>query len=118
MSTELAAMKPTSYLLNLSRGPVVDQERWSKRWRPAQIAGAALDVLHTEPPAPDDPILVLDNVIITPHASSWSVESAEQLRRDAAENVVVALAGGTPRSVVNRPVARPRSQPTLDQESR
>jgi D-3-phosphoglycerate dehydrogenase len=101
-AAELAAMKPTSYLLNLSRGPVVQQDALVHALTSGQIEGAALDVLTAEPPDPDDPILALDNVIITPHASSWSVESAQQLRHDAAENVVVALSGGQPRSIVNR----------------
>jgi D-3-phosphoglycerate dehydrogenase len=105
-ASELAAMRPTAYLLNLSRGPVVQQEALVAALTAGEIAGAALDVLHTEPPDPADPILALDNVIVTPHSSSWSLESAQQLRRDAAENVVVALSGGTPRSVVNRPVPR------------
>jgi D-3-phosphoglycerate dehydrogenase len=99
---ELAAMKPTSYLLNLSRGPVVQQDALVHALRSGAIEGAALDVLVTEPPDASDPILGLDNVIITPHSSSWSVESAQQLRHDAAENVVVALSGGEPRSIVNR----------------
>ena len=108
-------MRPTSYLLNLSRGPVVQQEALVHALRSGEIEGAALDVLVTEPPAADDPILLLDNVIITPHSSSWSVESALQLRRDAAENVVVALSGGTPRSVVNQP--RPRAVTDTTQTS-
>ncbi len=101
---ELAAMKPTAYLLNLSRGPVVQQDALVGALRGrGRSQGAALDVLDREPPEPDDPILALDNVIVTPHSSSWSVESARQLRHDAAENVVVALSGGRPRSVVNQP---------------
>jgi D-3-phosphoglycerate dehydrogenase len=107
---ELAAMKPTAYLLNLSRGPVVQQEALVHALRSGEIQGAALDVLDREPPDPDDPILALDNVIVTPHASSWSVESALQLRRDAADNVVVALSGGRPRSVVNHPRPRPHRE--------
>jgi D-3-phosphoglycerate dehydrogenase len=101
-AVELAAMKPSASLLNLSRGPVVDQEALVDALRAGEIEGAALDVLTTEPPGRDDPILTLDNVIITPHSSSWSVESSRQLRRDAAQNVVVALSGGQPRSIVNR----------------
>jgi D-3-phosphoglycerate dehydrogenase len=98
----LAAMRPTAYLLNLSRGAVVDQAALVRALTEGRIAGAALDVLTVEPPDPDDPILTLDNVLVTPHSSSWSVESARQLRHDAAENVVAALTGGRPRSVVNR----------------
>jgi D-3-phosphoglycerate dehydrogenase len=98
----LAAMRPTAYLLNLSRGGVVDQAALVRALADGRIAGAALDVLAQEPPDPDDPLLALDNVILTPHSSSWSAESAQQLRRDTAENVVLALTGREPRSVVNR----------------
>jgi D-3-phosphoglycerate dehydrogenase len=98
---QLGAMKASAYLLNLSRGPVVAQDDLVTALRSGTIAGAALDVLATEPPATDDPLLGLDNVILTPHSSSWSVESGRQLRHDAAENVVAALGGGRPRSVVN-----------------
>jgi D-3-phosphoglycerate dehydrogenase / 2-oxoglutarate reductase len=98
----LAAMRPTAYLLNLSRGPVVDQPALVRALADRRIAGAALDVLTAEPPDPDDPLLTLDNVLLTPHSSSWSVESAQQLRRGVAENVVLALTGREPRSVVNR----------------
>jgi D-3-phosphoglycerate dehydrogenase / 2-oxoglutarate reductase len=105
---ELAAMKSTACLLNLSRGPVVDQAALVDALRAGEIEGAALDVLTTEPPSRDDPILTLDNVIITPHSSSWSVESSRQLRRDAARNVVVALSGEQPRSIVNQQQLRKR----------
>jgi D-3-phosphoglycerate dehydrogenase len=58
--------------------------------------------LEKEPPDADDPILALDNVIITPHISSWSAASSVQLRRDTARNVIDVLQGRQPRSVVNR----------------
>jgi D-3-phosphoglycerate dehydrogenase len=99
---QLAMMKPSAYLLNLSRGPVVDQSALYEALVNQQIAGAALDVLEQEPPLPNDPILGLDNVIFTPHTSSWSAASLEQLRRQTAQNVVDALRGETPYSVVNR----------------
>jgi D-3-phosphoglycerate dehydrogenase len=99
---QLATMKSSAYLLNLSRGPVVDQGALVDALRAGVIAGAALDVLGTEPPPPEEPLLQLPNVLITPHSSSWSVESSLQLRRDAAANVVDALSGRSPRSVVNR----------------
>lgn len=108
-ATRLALMKPSAFLLNLSRGPVVDEAALHEALVAHRIAGAALDVMVSEPPATDNPLLGLDNVILTPHTSSWSAESAQQLRRDAARNVVDALSGKTLRSVVNRPLA-PRAQ--------
>jgi D-3-phosphoglycerate dehydrogenase / 2-oxoglutarate reductase len=105
---QLATMKSSAYLLNLSRGPVVDEEALFQALESGVIAGAALDVMVTEPPSPENPLLALDNVIITPHTSSWSIESAEQLRRGAAQNVVDALRGHDLRSLVNRPL-RPES---------
>jgi len=68
----LALMKPTSYLINTARGPVVDQKALIKVLEGRRIAGAGLDVLEQEPPELDDPILALDNVILTPHALCWT----------------------------------------------
>jgi len=68
----LALMKPTSYLINTARGPVVDQKALVKVLQERRIAGAGLDVLEQEPPDPGDPILALDNVILTPHALCWT----------------------------------------------
>ena len=101
-----ARMKPTAYLLNLSRGPVVDQDALLAALTDGSIAGAAVDVLTTEPPAVDDPLLRLPNLLVTPHSSSWSAESSDQLRHDAAANIVEALSGRLPRSIVNRSLLR------------
>jgi len=68
----LALMKPTSYLINTARGPVVDQRALIKVLQERRIAGAGLDVLEQEPPDLTDPILALDNVIVTPHALCWT----------------------------------------------
>jgi phosphoglycerate dehydrogenase-like enzyme len=68
----LALMKPTSYFINTARGPVVDQKALTKVLQERRIAGAGLDVLEQEPPDPSDPILALDNVILTPHALCWT----------------------------------------------
>jgi D-3-phosphoglycerate dehydrogenase / 2-oxoglutarate reductase len=99
---ELTQMKSCAYLLNLSRGPVVDQAALTEALRTGVIQGAALDVLTTEPPDPTDPLLQLDNVIVTPHIASWSIEAAVELRREVARSVVDALQGREPASVVNR----------------
>jgi D-3-phosphoglycerate dehydrogenase / 2-oxoglutarate reductase len=98
---QLALMKPTAYLINVSRGPVVDQAALVQALQARKIQGAALDVLEQEPPQPDDPLLALDNVIFSPHLASWTSEAIVQLRRDTARNVVTVLQGGQPRSIVN-----------------
>jgi len=101
-AAELAQMKPSAYLLNLSRGPVVDQAALTEALRTGVIQGAALDVLSLEPPDPADALLQLDNVIVTPHIASWSIEAGAELRRGVAQSVVDALCGREPASVVNR----------------
>jgi D-3-phosphoglycerate dehydrogenase len=98
----LALMKPTAYLINMSRGPVVDQPALYEALKNGVIAGAGLDVLEQEPPDANDPLLTLDNVLLSPHTSSWSKEAIVELRRGVARNVVDALQGRRPRSVVNR----------------
>jgi D-3-phosphoglycerate dehydrogenase len=98
----LALMKPSAYLINMARGPVVDQSALYQALTTGIIKGAALDVLEKEPPAPDDPLLRLGNVILTPHAASWTTEAVEQLRRETTRNVVTVLQGKLPRSIVNR----------------
>jgi D-3-phosphoglycerate dehydrogenase len=99
---QLARMKSSAYLLNLSRGPVVQQSALVDALSAGIIAGAALDVYETEPLPPDDPLLGLPNVILTPHSSSWSLESVAQLRRDTAQHAIDALRGELPRTTVNR----------------
>jgi D-3-phosphoglycerate dehydrogenase len=100
-STQLALMKPTAYLINMARGPVVDQPALFTALVNGTIAGAAMDVLEQEPPEANDPLLKLSNVLVTPHTSSWSSESMVQLRRGVVQNVVQVLRGEPPRAVVN-----------------
>jgi D-3-phosphoglycerate dehydrogenase / 2-oxoglutarate reductase len=99
---QLALMKPTAFLINMARGPVVVQTAVYEALVNRTIAGAALDVLDPEPPDPADPLLQLENVIVAPHASSGSTQAVKQLRRDTAQNVVDALSGKLPRSIVNK----------------
>jgi D-3-phosphoglycerate dehydrogenase / 2-oxoglutarate reductase len=101
-AAQLALMKPTACLINMSRGPVVVQSAIYDALVNHKITAAALDVLEQEPPGPNDPLLQLDNVIINPHASSGSIEASTQLRYDTAQNVVDMLSGKLPRSIVNR----------------
>lgn len=101
-SAQLALMKPTACLINMARGPVVDQLALAQALSTGTIQGAALDVLEQEPPAEDEPLLKQENVILTPHVASWTNEAILQLRRETAHNVVTVLKGQLPRSIVNR----------------
>jgi D-3-phosphoglycerate dehydrogenase len=101
-TAQFAKMKPTAYLINMARGPIVDQPALYDALTNGAIAGAALDVLSKEPPEANDALLQLDNVLFTPHTSSWSSESSVQLRRSTARNVIDVLQGKPPRSVVNK----------------
>ena len=100
----LTKMKPTAYLINVARGKIVDQAALCRALQAGRIAGAALDVLETEPPRPEDPILRFDNVILTPHAAWYSEQSRMDMRQKAVGQVVSVLKGELPYSLVNREV--------------
>ena len=117
-TAELAQMKPSAYLLNLSRGPVVDQSALTHALRTGVIQGAALDVLATEPPDPTDPLLQLDNVIVTPHIASWSIEAGIELRREVAQSVVDALQGREPVRGEPQPATGSRARLATSREPR
>jgi len=99
---ELSMMKKTAYLINTSRGPIVDQRALYPALKEGKIAGAALDVFEKEPISPDDPLLGLDNVILAPHIASATVETRHAMAVTVAEDVVRVLKGEQPRNVVNR----------------
>jgi glyoxylate reductase len=100
-SRELNLMKPTGWILNTARGPVIDQSALVQALRSKQIAGAVLDVLEVEPPAADDPILSLDNAILLPHIGSATVETRAAMLDLAVQNLKAVLSGQTPPSCVN-----------------
>jgi len=100
----LALMKPTAYLINTARGPVVDQKALTRVLQAGAIAGAGLDVLEEEPPAPDDPILTLDNVILAPHALCWTDQCFAGNGAADVRAVIDVQHGRVPRGVVNRTV--------------
>jgi D-3-phosphoglycerate dehydrogenase len=97
----LRQMKPTACLINTSRGPVVDEQALIRALQEKWIAGAALDVQAHEPPAPDNPLLRLENVILTPHAAHYSTAAVAQVPRRCGEEVARALTGERPLHVVN-----------------
>ena len=98
---EFRLMKPTAYFINTSRGPVVDEEALVRALQEGWIAGAGLDVLEEEPPDPDNPLLTMDNVILTPHSASYSDAAFRELRRRVVEEAVRVLKGEWPHSLVN-----------------
>jgi D-3-phosphoglycerate dehydrogenase / 2-oxoglutarate reductase len=93
-------MKPTAYLINTARGPIVDEQALAHALDLGQLAGAALDVLPHEPPSAS-PLFGRENVILTPHMSFYSAESLIDLQRRAAEEVVRVLSGETPLNSLN-----------------
>lgn len=97
----LALLKPTAFLINVARGPVVDQTALTDVLARKAIAGAALDVFETEPIDPDDPLLKLDNAILTPHAVCWTDELFRNIGRSACAAVVDVSTGSIPAHVVN-----------------
>jgi len=99
---ELELMKPTAYLINTARGAIVDQTTLTELLAQGALAGAGLDVFEEEPPPADHPLRRLDNVILTPHSASVSIESTVECRRTAVEHVVTVLRGDVPSDVVNR----------------
>jgi lactate dehydrogenase-like 2-hydroxyacid dehydrogenase len=111
----LALMKPTSFLINTARGPIVDQKALTRVLTERRIAGAGLDVLEAEPPAPDDPILKLDNVILTPHALCWTDQCFAGNGAADVKAVLDIQHGRAPRGVVNRAVLdQPRFKARLE----
>lgn len=102
-SERLALMKPTAYLINTSRGGLIDARALNQALQDAQIAGAGLDVFEPEPPNLNDPLYQDERVIVTPHAAFVSVESLVDLRTQAMNQIVQALRGDWPNNVVNLP---------------
>jgi phosphoglycerate dehydrogenase-like enzyme len=96
-----AQMKPTAYLVNTSRGVVVDTQALIDALDRGAIAGAGLDVLDPEPPDPASPLLARDNVVITTHIASFTPPSVFAQMRAAADAVLAILRGEPPEHVVN-----------------
>ncbi|MFO0871642.1 MAG: NAD(P)-dependent oxidoreductase [Pirellulales bacterium] len=113
-AARLALMQPTACLINVARGPVVDQRALTEALRERRIGGAALDVFEQEPIDPNDPLLALDNVILAPHAICWTDELFLGVGRSACQSIVDIARGQVPQHVVNRAVLeRPSFQERL-----
>ena len=97
---EFDLMKPSAFMINLCRGPVVDEAALYRALTEGKIAGAALDVLEVEPTPKDNPLFDLDNVIITPHMAGQSRETALRASEFACGNIMRVLTGGEAESLV------------------
>ena len=94
-------MKPTAIFINNGRGPTVDEKALIRALQEGWIAGAGLDVLEVEPPDPENPLLHMENVILTPHVASASARMGPETRRRVGQEIALALSGRWPRTCVN-----------------
>jgi D-3-phosphoglycerate dehydrogenase len=101
---QFAAMKPTAIFVNTGRGRVVDEPALIRALQEGKIAAAGLDVLEDEPPDPNNPLLKMDNVMVTPHTAFYSDEAFAESRRRVGQEVAAILSGKRPRNCVNREV--------------
>ena len=101
---ELKIMKKTAYLINVSRGQVVDEKALYKALKEGWIAGAGLDVYEKEPPDPDNPLFRLENVVLSPHVAWYTEEALRRLEMTAVDEAVRILKGHLPKNLVNREV--------------
>lgn len=93
-------MKPSAFLLNTARGPIVDESALYDALVSEELAGAGLDVMEAEP-THESPLFELDSVVVTPHVAWYSESSLTELRRKTAENVRNYFQGGSPHGIVN-----------------
>lgn len=98
---EFGLMKPTAVLINACRGPVVDEAALIRALRAKKILAAGLDVLEQEPTPANNPLLDMDNVLVTPHLAALAQESFEKSRAFAAQNAARVARGEAPESVVD-----------------
>jgi len=97
----LGLMKPSAYLVNVARGPIIDEPALIDALRQGSIAGAALDVFEREPPDPANPLFTMDNVISTAHCLCWTDSFVDAVARDAISGIIDVMNGRLPPFVVN-----------------
>jgi D-3-phosphoglycerate dehydrogenase len=101
---EFKMMKPTAYVINTARGPVIDQKALIKALQEKWISGAGIDVFEKEPIDSDDPLLKMDNVILTPHTAFYSDASDKRVRTSVAQEAARVAHGHLPKNIVNKGV--------------
>ncbi len=109
-AAEFALMKSTAVLVNTSRGPVVDEKSLYKALKSRRIFAAGIDVTETEPISPDDPLLTLDNIVITPHIASASINTRRNMAIITAQNLIAGLRGEVPSNCVNPEALRSKNE--------
>jgi D-3-phosphoglycerate dehydrogenase len=102
----LRLMKPTAFLVNFSRGEVIDEKALYDALKAGVIAGAAIDVYDPEPPLDSNPLFELDNILLSPHSAALTGECVIRMATGAAEGVVDVLTGRRPQFVVNPEVLK------------
>ncbi len=112
-TAELASMKPDAYIINVARGGVVDEAALAAALAAGTIAGAAVDVYSSEPPAEDNPLRSAPNIILTPHLGASTAEAQTRVAVEAAEQVREVLAGRSARYAVNAPMLTPETADAL-----
>jgi len=107
----LSLMKPTAYLLNTARGTVIHEAALIQALQDGRIAGAAVDVYDPEPPKPDNPLLRMENVIVSPHYCAMTEESLYNMATMVARGVLDGLNGMRPEYLVNPEIWEKRRRP-------
>ena len=106
-------MKRTAFLINTSRGAVVDEKALAKALHEKLIAGAALDVFEKEPTDPDNPLLNMENVVLAPHIASATKEARSKMSEVSAKNLIAVLKGEMPLFLVNKEVLNVKPLPQV-----
>lgn len=98
---EIGLMKEGAFIVNVARGAIIDEAALIKALKEGRLAGAGLDVLELEPPSPDNPLLKMENVVLTPHMGNETKEAFRRVSFQAVEEVISVLEGRTPQNMVN-----------------
>ena len=113
-AAELARMKAGARLINVARGGIIDEQALADAVTDGHIAGAAIDVYTKEPPAADNPLLGVAQLVLTPHLGASTTEAQDKVATDVADQIVHYLAGGTPGMAVNLPSIQPEDMARLE----
>ena len=103
-------MKAAAHLINVARGPIIDEKALIEALQEGRLAGAGLDVFEREPPHPFNPLLTMDNVISTAHCLCWTDSFVDAVARDAISGIINVINGRLPEFIVN---AEAKSHPRV-----